>query len=179
MGASTRSIRSRRFATLLGLGVILGLTASCGNIANSPSNDSLPGGPGSVSPQAEVFFCETQAVECRTTASDFDITKLRDLFVFVSWRGVTGEHTQELRLLLPDGNLYQTITARFTTAPIALSPEVQVAKDSRGEPTVVSVLPVAGTFITQHFLVGTWTVEVILDGQSITRVSFTLRPPQQ
>lgn len=132
-------------------------------------------------PRAEVFFCETSQVECRTSINDFEIDKLRDLFIFVAWREVRGEHSQELRLFLPDGNLYQKLPrVRFTTlASSVSSPDVQTARRSRGEPTVITALPVAGTLITQHSLVGTWRVQVYLDGELVNEASFILRLPRQ
>jgi hypothetical protein len=54
---------------------------------------------------------------------------------------------------------------------------VQVPKKSQGEPTVMAVLPVAGTYITQHALTGMWEIEVILDGKSITKAKFQLHEP--
>lgn len=46
---------------------------------------------------------------------------------------------------------------------------------SRGDGAVITVLPVAGTFITQHNLVGTWTVRVLLDGQLALTANFRLK----
>ena len=131
---------------------------------------------GDRSPQAEVFFCETPNVACRTKIDEFEIDGTRDLFIFVAWRGVRGAHAQELRLILPDGNHYQTLATHFTTEPTAPSSEIQVAKRSRGEPTVVSALAVGGTFITQHMLSGTWGAKVYLDGKLVNESSFILRP---
>jgi hypothetical protein len=131
-------------------------------------------------PQAEVFFCEASSLECRTSINDFELDKIRDLFIFVAWREVRGEHSQELRFILPDGNLYQKVPARFTTTALsAPSLDIQTARRSRGEPTVISTLPVAGTLITQHSLTGTWQVQVYLDGRLITEASFILQAPRQ
>lgn len=178
MGGSTRSMLSKKSLWLsLAASPWLGYCLGCQSVTPQPS------GPAAAAPSAvsaEVFFCETSAVECRTTTNDFTVTEVRDLFVFVAWQGVSGLHAQELRFVLPDGNLYQNKTTKFTaetgSTPI---PDVQIAKLSQGEPTVVSALPVGGTFITQHFLTGTWAVEVYLDGAPVTQAPFVLRPPQQ
>ena len=81
--------------------------------------------------------------------------------------GVGGQHTQALEFILPDGNLYQHLEVEFDTA---------TAPTSQGEPAAVAVHPVAGTFITQRFLLGTWMVQVFLDDQFISQASFTLEP---
>ncbi len=46
---------------------------------------------------------------------------------------------------------------------------------SRGVPAAITVLPVAGTFITQRRLAGTWTVRVLLDDKPVLFAQFTLK----
>jgi hypothetical protein len=128
-----------------------------------------------------IFFCTVRDVQCRNDDNQFYLNEVRDLFVFVAWGKVSGEHTARIRLLLPDGNLYQQTETRFTTQPqpaAAASPQgkVQVARVSRGEPTTVLELPVAGTHITQRSLAGVWTVEVELDGKPVARRSLIFLP---
>jgi len=129
--------------------------------------------------RATVFFCENSNVACRTGINDFKVDDLRDLYVFVAWGNLSGEHTQQLRFVLPNGDAYQTLESKFTTLASTNSENVQVAARSRGEPTVANVLPVAGTHISQRSLTGTWTVEVLLDGKLVTRTSLILRPREQ
>jgi len=40
---------------------------------------------------------------------------------------------------------------------------------------LVATLPVAGTYISQHNLVGTWTVKISLNGRPVDSDQFTLR----
>jgi hypothetical protein len=132
-------------------------------------------------PQPAIFFCTVSDVQCRNDDNQFYLNEVRDLFVFVAWDKVSGEHTARIRLLLPDGNLYQQTETRFTTQPqpaAAASPQgkVQVARVSRGEPTTVLELPVAGTHITQRSLAGAWTVEVELDGKPVARRNLIFLP---
>ncbi len=178
VGASIPLTSSRRFsASCLRLVASLGVISFlAGCSAGSPQPPLA--GPPTASPQATVFFCENNDVQCRTANNVFDVGKLRDLFVFVAWRGVSGLHAYQLRFFLPDANHYMTLETRFTTDATPLAPDVQVAVRSRGEPTVVNVLPVAGTFITQHGLTGNWRVEVFLDGEFISQAQFTLQPAQ-
>lgn len=135
------------------------------------------GSPGRSAPaSASIFFCTTNNVECRTKINEFDLDEVRDLFVFAAWRNVQGEHMQQTRFLLPDGNLYQSVGTKFTAGTTTKSPGVQRAARSREDFAVNVALPVAGTHITQRSLAGTWTVEVYLDGKFITKTSLTFRP---
>ena len=130
-------------------------------------------------PVASIFFCTTRDLQCRTGIIDFGLDEVRDLYVYVAWRNVSGEHIQQLRFVLPDGNAYQVLESRFTTLAKGGSAEVQVAVASRGEPTVVNVVPVAGTHITQHSLAGTWSVEAYLDGKLVARTNLIFHPREQ
>jgi hypothetical protein len=47
---------------------------------------------------------------------------------------------------------------------------------SRGDSAVLTVLPVAGTYITQRSLSGTWRVRVLLDDRVALQSEFTLVP---
>ena len=49
---------------------------------------------------------------------------------------------------------------------------------SRGDSSVLTVLPVGGTYITQRNLSGTWRVRVFLDDRLVLESEFTLLPHQ-
>jgi hypothetical protein len=149
----------------------------------SPGGDIRRGG------RPEVFFCDQADTQCRTSANSFSVDEIRDLFVFVTWPHLSGQHVQTLEFVLPDGNLYQRIGSQFTARPDRPEPDPRrkggsgnlqpqgqrFLTTSRGVPTVGTVLPVAGTFITQRSLLGNWTLHVYLDGQLITSSQFTLK----
>src|SRR6266436_1491501 len=152
----------------------------------------------------EIFYCETPDTSCRTTQNTFPIADLRDLFVFVVWPGVSGQHVQTVEFLLPDGSIYSTKKTRFSigrASPVAaMAPafknEVSPAPPaphliadankihpegiptllmkSRGDSSVLTVLPVGGTYITQRNLSGTWRVRVLLDDRLALESEFTL-----
>jgi hypothetical protein len=154
----------------------------------------------------EIFYCETPDTSCRTTQDAFAMADLRDLFVFVVWPGVSGQHVQTVEFLLPDGSVYFSKKTRFSiggAAPVAaMAPafknEVSPAPPaphliaeankvhregiptllmkSRGESSVLTVLPVGGTYITQRNLCGTWHVRVLLDDRLALESEFTLVP---
>ncbi len=127
-------------------------------------------------PAATLFFCTTNDVQCRTSITDFDLDAVRDLFVFAAWRNLSGEHTQQLRFVLPDGNTYQAMETKFTVDATSTDTNVQVAARSREEKATSVAFAVAGTHITQRSLSGTWTVELYLDGKLIAQSPLTLRP---
>ena len=156
----------------------------------------------------EIFYCETPDTSCRTTQNTFPIVDLRDLFVFVVWPGVSGQHVQTVEFLLPDGSIYSTKKTRFSiggASPVAaMAPafknEVSPAPPaphliadankihaegiptllmkSRGDSSVLTVLPVGGTYITERNLSGTWRVRVLLDDRLALESEFTLVPRQ-
>jgi hypothetical protein len=156
----------------------------------------------------EIFYCETPDTSCRTTQDTFPIADLRDLFVFVVWPGVSGQHVQTVEFLLPDGSVYSSKKTRFSiggvspvvaTAP-AFKNEVSppppaphliadankthaegiptLLMKSRGDTSILTVLPVGGTYITQRNLGGTWRVRVLLDERLALESEFTLVPHQ-
>jgi hypothetical protein len=162
----------------------------------------------------EVFYCVTPDTSCRTTQDVFSLAELRDLFVFVVWPGVSGQHVQTVQFFQPDGNLYSATKTRFSVgtraavaaaapaaaasvapasgnvvAPTPRAPHLmldanQVHKEgissllmrSRGDSAVLTVLPVAGTYITQRNFSGTWHVRVLLNDKLALESAFTLTP---
>jgi hypothetical protein len=156
----------------------------------------------------EIFYCETPDTSCRTTQDKFAMAELRDLFVFVVWPGVSGQHVQTVEFYTPDGSMHLSKKTRFTiggSAPAtAMAPATQnnvsplppahhlvadankihpegipsLLMKSRGDSSVLTVLPVGGTYITQRNLSGTWHVRVLLDDRLALESEFTLVPAQ-
>ena len=155
----------------------------------------------------EIFFCETPETTCRTTQEVFSLAELRDLYVFVVWPGMAGQHVQTVQFFLPDSSLYASKKTQFiiggvmafsTFAP-AIQNEVSpmpparhliadankihsegipsLLMKSRGDSAILTVLPVGGTFITQRNLGGTWRVRVLLDDRLVLQSAFTLTSP--
>ena len=154
----------------------------------------------------EIFFCETPDTTCRTTQESFSLDNLRDLYVFVVWPRVTGQHVQTMEFYLPDGSIYSSKKTQFivggVTAFSAMDParrnEVSLLPParhlmadanrihkqgipsllmkSRGDSSTLTVLPVGGTYITQRNLGGTWRVRVLLDDRLALESAFTLTP---
>ena len=154
----------------------------------------------------EIFFCETPDTACRTTQESFPLDNLRDLYVFVVWPRVTGQHVQTTEFYLPDGSIYSSKKTQFIIGGVAafsamgpahrneaslLPPARHLMADanrthtqgipsllmmSRGDSSILTVLPVGGTYITQRNLSGTWRVRVLLDDRLVLESPFTLTP---
>jgi hypothetical protein len=155
----------------------------------------------------EIFFCETPETTCRTTQEVFSLGELRDLYVFIVWPGVAGQHVQTVQFFLPDGNIYTSKKTQFIIGGVmaftAVGPAFQsevsptpparhlmadankihaegipsLLMKSRGDSSILTVLPVSGTFITQRNLCGTWSVRVLLDDRLVLQSVFTLTSP--
>lgn len=134
---------------------------------------------------AEVLFGEKEQTACRPGHRDFVLEEMRDLHVCIVLPELTGTHHAQLTFLSPDGNVYQTMTLAFVTADapqtkpaVSLSGRQYKVKRAglrgKGETTVIATLPVAGTHIAQHNLVGLWTVRISLDGQPLDWGQFFL-----
>lgn len=127
--------------------------AGCGGYSGM-----MPGGGGAPppppAPAASIHPCDTPVIGCAPAAS-FQIKALRDLNIVINWKNLAaGNHAQTVTFFLPSGELYQTFEKSFAVA------------DS-GAATTMEALPVAGTWIRQRNLSGSWRVAVALDGQSI------------
>jgi hypothetical protein len=180
----------------------------------TPTGGPLPGRfPRPKANGPEIFFCITPDTSCRTTQDTFSLGELRDLFVFVAWPGVSGQHVQTVQFFQPDGNLYMAIKTNFSVgggvaaavkpaavapvapaggnvvAPLPPAPHLvlnanlvhkegipSLLMSSRGDSAVLTVLPVAGTYITQRNFSGNWQVRVLLDSKLVIQSAFTLTP---
>ncbi len=89
----------------------------------------------------------------------FSTTSLRDLLISTTYSNISGTHRQRLELYAPDGSLYQKLTG-------AVAPSTQ------------ALIPVGGTWITEHSLFGDWRVDLYVDRETtpITSHAFTLLP---
>jgi hypothetical protein len=123
-----------------------------------------PGGGGSTvtSPTgvaADVTFTGLRHDGASRRSTQFSSAALRDLLIEVTYRGLSGSRQQRIELYAPDGSLYQKMTG-----PAA--------------PATQTRLPVGGTWITTHGLLGSWTVKVFVDGQAAPAggATFVLTP---
>ena len=92
----------------------------------------------------------------------FTAARVRILKINVEWLTLVGAHTQHLELITPDGSIYQRFTAQVESVT--------------GRAIVETLVPVAGTWITEYSLEGRWEVRVYLDESDtpVVTASFTL-----
>lgn len=156
-------------------------SANNGGTSSSTTAQRASGGPART-----ISFGTSEATACETGAGRFDLNDVSDLYVCVAFPGLSGTYAEQLTFILPDGNVYQTMTVPFMTPDMSLGTDpafefggrqwqaTRARRGADGETLVTARLPVAGTFITQYTLAGLWTVQVRLDGQPITQDTFEL-----
>jgi hypothetical protein len=109
-----------------------------------------------------VFVSSPEAARTRRRKPKFSAAEIMDIqFKTLVSRRLTGQHSLELKVYTPKGNLYQSMTFQFDAdAPI---PE-GARRRSRRFQEVKAILPVAGTSIVTSSMYGIWRVEAFLDG---------------
>jgi hypothetical protein len=146
--------------------VILTATSVADNTKSTSSTITITVPPEVLA--ATVKFCDDETENPNCTSKDtFSLAQIRDLFTWINWQAVpAGTHTQELDIFMPQGHaLYVKYSNSF-----------QITDTPKGSATVMSVMPVAGTWITQRQFTGTWEVDVLLDGNLITSRQFDFTP---
>jgi hypothetical protein len=116
------------------------------------------------------------------TGSSFSAATVRDLYLYVYWRHLSGEHTMTLLIYGPDQNLYEQRVLPIATGSSSSRRhvhggegivDVQPTRPYGRYEVSTAQLPVAGTWITGHRLLGTWRVDVVLDEAATPVVSGT------
>jgi hypothetical protein len=148
-------------------GHLVAVSRPAGTARRPPAVSTGTGAPGeagsaAASPTgvaADVTFTGLLHDGRRRRGSEFSSAALRDLLIEVTLRRLPGPRQQRIELYAPDGSLYQKIAG-----PAA--------------PTSETRLPVGGTWITAHGLLGGWTVKVFVDGQAAAAggATFLLTP---
>lgn len=139
-----------------------GVASSEGSTSSEAAAAAATAGSGSsASVSATLQFVAVNQNGSETGGTQFSGGVVRDLKILVAWQNLAGSHSQRLDLFAPDGSLYQRLSAQFT-----------------GSGTVQALLPVGGSWITQHSLYGAWGVEVFLDSarSPSTNGAFVLNP---
>ncbi len=139
-----------RIAALLSLVGGLALAAAAGAVAETKKEP------------AQVSFIGINHHGHEHGGWHFSPEHLSTLVVVVTWETLVGLHAQRLELVTPDGSVYQRLTTEVGSAD--------------GRARVETPVRVAGTWITEYQLFGTWTVNVYLDDATtpLARGYFTL-----
>jgi hypothetical protein len=142
------------------------LTAGCAGLQPG-SGGILPGGGTPAPATAAVSICDSGNSRCQATTATYSLATAPDLNVAVNWTNVPpGNHSQEIRLLMPNGNVYQRFQSSFVVAPA----------NTQGTANVSHFIPIMGTFIAQRQIAGDWKLEVSLDGNVSTVSDLQLNP---
>ena len=162
-----RSLLNSAFFTAA-LGGLL-IAGGCAGIQpGGGSGSNLPGGGNTPVPAtAAVSICDSGNSKCQTAAATYSLATAPDLNIAVNWTNVTaGNHSQEIRLLMPNGNVYQRFQNSFLVP----------ASDTMGTASVSRFIPIMGTFIAQRQITGGWKLEVSLDGKVATTGDLQFNP---
>ena len=164
-----------------------GVAGAAAKATSDPPRVDAPAGRSSSGAQlGDVFFSTDEGSACQPGDREFQLTDVPNLYVCVALKGLSGKYAEKLTFVLPDGNVYQTMTVPFMTADMPANADPRIEVDGRtleakragwganGVTLVTAALPVSGTYITQYRLAGLWTVQVALDGQQVGRDNFEL-----
>lgn len=98
-----------------------------------------------------------------TWATSFTISSTYDVFAaFDVPSNLAGDHVAHFEFISPDGAVFQRSDVPFNMG-------------SSSAMRVWASLPVAGTWIQQYQMVGTWSVKVKLDADTTPRASVTFK----
>jgi hypothetical protein len=143
--------------------------SGCGAIQTGNSGTpGAGGGPTDIPGTAAVSFCNAAQTGCQSQSANFSMTtsNIPDLNIKVDWASVLpGTHSQEVRLMMPNGNLFQRLQDTF-----------MVAANGNGTASVNRNIPIAGSFISQRQITGGWKIEVSLDGKAKATGDLQLNP---
>jgi len=158
-------LKSAFFAVALGGALV---SAGCAGLQQANGGGGNLAGGGAPTPAvAAVTVCDSGNSHCQPNAANFSLASVPDLNVAVNWTNVTpGNHSQEIRLLMPNGNVYQRFENSFLVP----------ATDTAGTASVSHFIPVSGTFIAQRQITGGWKLEVSLDGKVATVSDLQFNP---
>lgn len=144
------------------IAILLLAIGSAGCTGSSSANGGIPPPP---VPNALITFCDDGDPAC-TPATSFSVASARDVVIKTSWDNLpVGNHVQTLEIMIPGGGLYQSTQTAFLT-------------DSSSSAAFATsrILPVAGTWIQQRQITGTWVVRVSLDDQVVASQMVALNP---
>jgi hypothetical protein len=146
-------------------GLTSGSNAAPGGSSSDMGGVGAPGGPAASSEGTQNGVTAALTLTGRLhdgrsqQAEEFSTTSLRDLLIAMTYTNAADLHQQRIELYAPDGSLYQRLSG-------SIAPRTQ------------TLVPVGGTWITEHSLLGGWRIDVFVDRETSPIVSqaFTLTP---
>lgn len=148
------------------------LAGACGMPEDEQPGDALgvahdyaKAKPVTTTPPAAVYALKTTDVKVAgqvpVNKTALPIATTIDLYIAVDYQNVTGSHTQLVQVFSPDGSFYQGFNKNICIGSgcTANFPEVIGTTAQYWE-----TLPVAGSYISQYNLTGSWRVDLYVDG---------------
>jgi len=137
-----------------------------GCTAYSPSLGSSGGGSTPAQPAAALSVCDATGANCQTSNPIVSIASAPSITLVANWTNVpAGTHTQQIRMLLPNGDFYQHFDMSFG-----------IATGSDGQANLKRRVGIQGTPIGERLLTGAWKVQVLLDDQVISQDTLQINP---
>ena len=143
------------------------------------------GPPARESQQAPTLTISLYNADMATPQKRFSIATTRDLAVCSTWSTLEGEHYETRQFYAPAGELYYQKLLPFSTdidqpypftQPVSI-PHATVIQpvlpNARGELVVCDQLAVAGAWIGDHQLTGTWRLDISLDDAKTAADSYS------
>jgi hypothetical protein len=145
---------------------------------NPPPLPERDAGPGELLPQLKGLFISDTPNQRSIDSKDleFSVSQVRELHVLSVRSQLLGEHHELRRFYAPSGALYYQKLLAFSTeldapAPFTAAVSVPHSKqilpvivDEHAEIAIGDPFQLAGTWISDRGMTGTWTLEVYLDG---------------
>jgi hypothetical protein len=131
----------------------------------------------SAAPVAPFVLAASASIEAPSFSDSFVIAETTDLHLAldVSASAVGGHNVATVFVDMPGGSAYQRFDVAFATNVVADPGELQAEPTATGYRIWIT-LPVAGTWIEQYQLSGTWTAEAYVNNSTSANASlaFTL-----
>jgi hypothetical protein len=146
-------------------GVVVALAAASALLTGCQTRSTAASETSKAGPRASITFCVANGQACTPEAS-FSVASTKELTIRAWTIGVpTGNHTQSLVILMPDGEEYPESRVGF-----------RVPDGSKDAIPEMRTIPVADLRSAQKRLAGSWTVRLLLDGKVLATETFEMKP---
>jgi hypothetical protein len=124
-----------------------------------PAQSECVEGPRSASVETTATATDTGKA---VSASRYPVDQISSLRLSAKVSGLCGAHVGHFDLYAPDGTFYTRLSGRFE-----IGTRVQGVRFEAGAPVLEMTLPVAGTDIASTAMLGTWSVNFLVDDEGL------------
>jgi hypothetical protein len=141
------------------------------NVGHDAASEPTPATPARL-----LAYSAPSASAAEPMPAAFSVSDVRELYIYSVHSALVGEHRELRRFYAPSDDLYYEKLVAYSTeldepapfvAPVSVPRSKQIAAvrpDDNGRLIIEDVFPVAGTWISDRAMTGTWRVELYLDG---------------